>query len=202
MIRQAISPRLAIRIRLNMPARRCAVGRNLSSSDAKPMLPPARAVRRSSKPSAFLCNISVLSPRLRRPIFARRLLIVRPAACLMPPRNSPMHHQMLRIPDDIVWRRVPWHSQSTTPPPISKRKPPKARSNSTTGSATNGPCCSRTPRISRRSAPPNSATWPRSSRSSTSAASRSSACRSIRSTSTPAGPPTSRRRKASRRTIR
>ena len=92
--------------------------------------------------------------------------------------------------------------RSTTPRPISRRRPPKARSASTTGSATTGRCCSRIPRISRRSAPPSSATWPRSSRSSTSAASRSSASRSIRSTGTPAGPPTSRRRRASRRTTR
>ena len=38
--------------------------------------------------------------------------------------------------------------------------------------------------------------------SSIGAASRSSACRSIRSSATPAGPPTSRRRKGSSRTIR
>ena len=59
-------------------------------------------------------------------------------------------------------------------------RPPRAGSISTTGSATNGRCCSRTRRISRRSAPPSSATWRRSSRSSTSAASRSSGSRSIR----------------------
>src|SRR5262245_29198161 len=76
---------------------------------------------------------------------------------------------------------------------ISKRKPPKARSASTIGSATNGWCCSRIPRTSRQSAPPNSATWPRSSPSSTSAASRSSDCPSIRSPATTAGPATLRR---------
>src|SRR5262249_5329902 len=80
---------------------------------------------------------------------------------------------------------------------ISQRKPPKARSASTIGSATNGWCCSRIPRTLRQSAPPNSATWPRSSPSSTSAASRSSACPSIRSPAIKAGPTTSRRRRAS-----
>ena len=72
--------------------------------------------------------------------------------------------------------------------PDFEAKRPKAKSGSTTGSAIPGPCCSRTRRISRRSAPPSSATWPRSSPSSTSAASRSSASRSIRSRSTRAGP--------------
>ena len=42
-------------------------------------------------------------------------------------------------------------------PQISKRRPRKARSNSTTGSAIPGWCFSRTRRTSRRSAPPNSA---------------------------------------------
>ncbi len=61
-------------------------------------------------------------------------------------------------------------SRSATPPPTSKPTRPKARSTSTSGSATPGACCSRTRRTSRRSARPSSATWPRSSPSSTSAA--------------------------------
>src|SRR5207253_6466470 len=36
-----------------------------------------------------------------------------------------------------------WHSRSTTLPRTSKRRPPKGRSASTIGSATNGSCCSR-----------------------------------------------------------
>src|SRR5262249_58279775 len=53
-----------------------------------------------------------------------------------------------------------WHWQSTILHRISKRRRPKAGSASTTGSATNGRCYSRTQRISLRSAPPSSATWP------------------------------------------
>ena len=48
----------------------------------------------------------------------------------------------------------------------------KAGSASTTGSATPGACCSRTRRTSPRSARPSSATWPRSSPTSTSGTSR------------------------------
>ena len=43
-------------------------------------------------------------------------------------------------------------------PPTSSRTRPKGASSSTSGSATAGACCSRTPRTSRPSAPPSSAT--------------------------------------------
>src|SRR6266513_637630 len=52
-------------------------------------------------------------------------------------------------------RRLPWHCVSATKPPISRRRPPKARSTSTNGSATSGRSCSRIPRTSPRSAPPS-----------------------------------------------
>ena len=55
-----------------------------------------------------------------------------------------------------------------TPLQTSRRRPPRARSASTTGSATRGRCCSRTRATSRPCARPSSATWPRSSRNSTS----------------------------------
>ena len=55
---------------------------------------------------------------------------------------------------------------------ISKRTRPKARSSSTTGSATRGRSCSRTRRTSRPCARPSSGTWPSSSPNSTSAAPR------------------------------
>ncbi len=85
---------------------------------------------------------------------------------------------------------------SATPRPISRPTPPRARSGSTSGWAIPGASSSRTPRTSRRSAPPSSATWPSSSRTSTSATSRSSASASTRSTAMAAGPRTSRRRRA------
>ena len=67
-------------------------------------------------------------------------------------------------------RRNSWLFRSATPRPTSRPTRPRARSASTTGSATPGPCCSRTRRTSPRSARPSSATWRASSRSSTSAA--------------------------------
>ena len=87
-------------------------------------------------------------------------------------------------------------------PPTSRPTRPKARSTSTSGSATSGRSCSPIRRISPRSAPPSSATWRASSRNSTSATPRSSACPSTRSTTTSAGRRTSRRRRARRPTIR
>ena len=72
-----------------------------------------------------------------------------------------------------------WLCRSATRPRTSRRRPRRARSSSTTGSATRGRCCSRTRGTSPRCARPSSATWPRSSPSSTAAASRSSGSRSI-----------------------
>ena len=63
-----------------------------------------------------------------------------------------------------------WRCSSETLHPTSRRRPPKGRSASTTGSATRGRCCSPTPRTSPRSARPSSATWRRSSPSSTAGA--------------------------------
>ena len=81
---------------------------------------------------------------------------------------------------------------------ISPPTPPKARSSSTTSSGATGSCSSRTPRTSRPSARPSSATWRGSSPSSTSAGSRSSGSASTRSTRTRSGRRTSRRPKATR----
>ena len=129
-------------------------------------------------------NILLLAD-LRRALFsaggARSRLAVA-ASYTMPRRTNRLYNprQIACLPREEVSHGT---SDSTTLPRISRPRRPKARSVSTTGSATNGSCCSRIPRTSRRSARPSSATWRRSSPSSTSAASRSSACRSTRSTS-------------------
>src|SRR5579862_3529039 len=63
------------------------------------------------------------------------------------------------IPISLNGGFFPWLWQLATPPRISKPKRPKAKSASTTGSATIGWCCFRTRRISPRFAPPSSAPW-------------------------------------------
>src|SRR5579883_404788 len=63
----------------------------------------------------------------------------------------------------------PWRYRSVILPLTSRPRPPKARSTFTIGSEIRGPSCSRIPKTSRPSAPPNWVTWRRSSPSSTSA---------------------------------
>ena len=75
-------------------------------------------------------------------------------------------------PSDPPKEITQWHCDWVTKRRISRRRPPRDTSTSTSGKGTAGPCSSRTRATSRRCARRSSARWPSSSRSSTSATSR------------------------------
>ena len=99
----------------------------------------------------------------------------RPTRHLLPKLHSaapiqPVGHCLITLPAELQARspvsetarerKETCRCASTTRRPTSPPRPPRVRSTSTSGSATAGRSCSRTPRTSRRSARPSSATWP------------------------------------------
>ena len=198
MMRQAISPRLAIRMRLNMPAWARRVSR-WSSSDSKSHATGARPAGDNILTSPSLWNISALTSA---PSAYLMNSLPRPGpGVLNAPRNSSAHPSPAF--QATFFRRISMALaiSDTAPDFEAETTEGKIRFHDWIGDnwaravlAPEGFHAGLHHRARLHGAS--------SSRSSTSAASRSSACRSIRSRTTPAGPPTSRRRRASRRTIR